>query len=300
MFDKKTKKRLGLEKDISSYGIISRRRRDSTGLMETGQDMGLGLGASSSSSLQNASEEFEETDTSETQDDPRVMLSESMERTFYGLLGKPLALEVVNLLKVEKCLEMPNELPPPPTGLTQNHRESLLSPPVMRDLKIPSTRGFTGSSGDFKEKPLYDHALTLRKILIPLTAIHVIAKNPEASPADFRLLLNLAASLREEVIDELKTTNWKRFVVKIPDSDTRQILLSDSNSMINSQPVIAALARAKTVKKALPRGFADRFKIPAKTPTTKQPLEKEKNPPADATSKRGGSRGRGGKRGKRG
>src|SRR3989338_3348869 len=140
-----------------------------------------------SSSLQNASEEFEETDTFETQDDPRVMLSESMERTFYGLLGKPLALEVVNLLKVEKCLEMPNELPPPPTGLTQNHRESLLSPPVMRDLKIPSTKGFTGSSGDFKEKPLYDHALTLRKILISLTAIYVIAKNPEAFSADFSL-----------------------------------------------------------------------------------------------------------------
>jgi len=213
----------------------------------------------------------------------------------YGIMGEALVEAVKVELVARKAFDMPEAMPIELDDLGKLQRDSLLCPPAFKECKLPSAKGLFGSSGDDREKPLFDQAVRLRKTVIPLMAMKKLLDVNETSPAHLALVKRLCDEMLDDAVEQLQLVNYKRLVVKVPNKEARGILLASEDDMVRDPAVLAALERTKKVQKssdAMRKGWKSRV-TERKTNTTPADASQAASSTDKAPTKsRGGWRGK--------
>ena len=154
-------------------------------------------------------------------------------------------------------------------------RKHILEPPCFEEFKIPSIKGAASSRQAAFERPLYDQAVQLRAILLPLTAAKMLLDANETDSAS-EILLHLLDKIRKD----FQQTNLKRVFAITPDPEMRKLMkLAPDHALLDTDVIAIA-----TASKKLAKTFSTLKSSPRRSDRRGDSYRRERTPQPEAPS----------------
>lgn len=169
-------------------------------------------------------------------------------------------------------------------------RKHILEPPCFEEFKIPSIKGAASSRQAAFERPLYDQAVQLRAILLPLTAAKMLLDANETDSAS-EILLHLLDKIRKD----FQETNLKRVIAITPDPEMRKLMkLAPDHALLDTDVIAIATASKKLAKTfSTPKSSPRRERTPQPEAPSEETPSAHRRTPDNARGARGAPRARG-------
>lgn len=120
-------------------------------------------------------------------------------------------------------------------------RKSVLNPPCFEQFRVPKVSGISSKRAQSFEKPLYDKALAIRNVLVPLSAASLICRE---DPAAAQLIIQF---ILEDLTREFQKVNMDRVIAITPDPLVRKALALDASHALRDDDIIDQLKSAKKI-----------------------------------------------------
>jgi ribosomal protein L40E len=192
-----------------------------------------------------ASDEDESTSTKHFSTKQAIL--EQLHRERFGIIGE----EIFNRVKDRLTSRDAWSISKSPDQFEEKEIDELMAkktinPPCFNTIKLPSMKGYGGVSGDKFERPLFDHAENLRKIILPLSSAIIALES-----SNVFLSLEILHALESKMIEDLQKINYKRWVAKLPDKDLREAALLPRHSAAHNDEAAKNLKRLQKLQKSL-------------------------------------------------
>jgi hypothetical protein len=162
---------------------------------------------------------------------------------FYGIYDEEFIANLANIFDVQQTFSPSVREARAPRPKDDSIRKSIINPPCFEQFKVPKVTGLASKRAQGFEKPLFDRAVSLRNILVPLTAASVlIPDDPKTSSMIIDFIL-------DELTREFQKLNYDRIIAVTPDSDVRKALSLDDSHALRDDDVLDHLKSAKKLAK---------------------------------------------------